>query len=167
MPRDDTSTLTLGHCWDAVQVPQVESIQAIAAIGPARVGPVVDDQERELHWWLVAPGRAKGWGLPGVQVLGYGARLQVPPADAPLTAILRWASPPTAPLTDPPVLHQALAEICARRYGPADGYRSADCRVGEHGSCTTGHVNPRTEDGVVIMACDCRCHRDTRVVAVR
>jgi hypothetical protein len=156
-----------GHRWDAVEVRQIDSIQAISAVGPSHVGPVVDDQERELHWWLIAPGSASGWSLRGVQVLGRGAALWVPGADAPPTAILRWASPPRAPLTDAQALHEALVEVCAARYGPADGYRSVDCRVGECGSCTTGHVGPRTEDGVVIMACDCRCHHDGRPVVVR
>ncbi|ARQ70650.1 hypothetical protein CAG99_19010 [Streptomyces marincola] len=78
-----------------------------------RSGPVVEDRFARTMTWLVPAGATAGWdaGLLGVQVLGRGLALLVPPADAldPRWSVVWWAIPPNAVcLTDSGVLLDAL-----------------------------------------------------------
>ncbi|WP_190232755.1 hypothetical protein [Streptomyces avicenniae] len=88
-------------------------------------GPVIEDQAHGVLYWLVPPGSAndRGWP-PGVVPLGRGYSLAVPAADrvgGPWVGDgeVRWLSlrPTGHCLTDPVVLHGALARVFGGRCG--------------------------------------------------
>lgn len=118
--------------WDLVTVPVRQGLEAVDILrrgaGPA-VGPVVHDGACDTLGFLVPPGTAAGWDMPGsacTRTSGRGLRLPElpelpePAGDAPRPA--GWLLPPgdTDPVTDPVVLRQALGEA-ARLIEAADG----------------------------------------------
>ncbi|MFF0423702.1 hypothetical protein ACFYUJ_04720 [Streptomyces sp. NPDC004520] len=118
--------------WDLVTVPVRQGLEAVdilrRAAAPA-VGPVVHDGTCDTLGFLVPPGTAAAWDMPGsacTRTSGRGFRLPElpelpePAGDAPRPA--GWLLPPgdTDPVTDPVVLREALGEA-ARLIEAADG----------------------------------------------
>ncbi|MER7759564.1 hypothetical protein [Streptomyces sp. NPDC097619] len=84
------------------------------------VGPVLHDCSGDTLGFLVPPGTADGWDLPGsacTHTSGRGMRFDLPPAEEGSD----WLLPPEAasPVTDPEVLRAALGEA-ARLIEAAD-----------------------------------------------
>ncbi|MCB5180772.1 hypothetical protein [Streptomyces antimicrobicus] len=114
---------------DLVTVPTRQGLEAVdiirrAAPTPAGgVGPVLHDDSGDTLGFLVPPGTADAWDLPGsacTQTDGRGMRFgDVPAADS-----TGWLLPPevTGSLTDPAVLRAALGEA-ARLIEAADNCR--------------------------------------------
>ncbi|WP_329279065.1 hypothetical protein [Streptomyces sp. NBC_00691] len=118
--------------WDLVTVPVRQGLEAVDILRrgavPA-VGPVVHDGTCDTLGFLVPPGTAAAWDMPGsecTRTSGRGLRLPElpelpePAGDAPRPA--GWLLPPgdTDPVTDPAVLREALGEA-ARLIEAADG----------------------------------------------
>ncbi|WP_179199793.1 hypothetical protein [Streptomyces sp. NRRL B-24572] len=118
--------------WDLVTVPVRQGLEAVdilrRAAAPA-VGPVVHDGTCATLGFLVPPGTAAAWDMPGsacTRTSGRGLRLPElpelpePAGDGPRPA--GWLLPPgdTDPVTDPAVLREALGEA-ARLIEAADG----------------------------------------------
>ncbi|MEK9521824.1 hypothetical protein ACIOMM_17210 [Streptomyces sp. NPDC087908] len=118
--------------WDLVTVPVRQGLEAVDILRrgavPA-VGPVVHDGTCDTLGFLVPPGTAAGWDMPGsacTRTSGRGLRLPElpelpePAGDAPRPA--GWLLPPgdADPVTDPVVLREALGEA-ARLIEAADG----------------------------------------------
>ncbi|MER5205901.1 hypothetical protein [Streptomyces sp. NPDC002825] len=118
--------------WDLVTVPVRQGLEAVDILrrsaAPA-VGPVVHDGTCDTLGFLVPPGTAAAWDMPGsacTRTSGRGLRLPElpelpePAGDAPRPA--GWLLPPgdTDPVTDPVVLREALGEA-ARLIEAADG----------------------------------------------
>ncbi|WP_225801933.1 hypothetical protein [Streptomyces sp. NK15101] len=124
--------------WDLVTVPVRQGLEAVdilrRAAAPA-VGPVVHDGTCDTLGFLVPPGTAAAWDMPGsacTRTSGRGFRLPElpelpalpelpePAGDAPRPA--GWLLPPgdADPVTDPVVLREALGEA-ARLIEAADG----------------------------------------------
>ncbi|TXL88929.1 hypothetical protein EW053_16615 [Streptomyces sp. IB2014 016-6] len=114
---------------DLVTVPARQGLEAVDILrrgsgeAPA-VGPVVLDGTCDNLAFLVPPGTAAGWDMPGsacTETAGRGLRV---PAEPPLTGGA-WLLPPdagTGEVTDPAVLREALGEA-ARLIEAADGHR--------------------------------------------
>ncbi len=111
---------------DLVTVPARQGLEAVDILrrGAAEsVGPVLHDGACDTLGFLVPPGTADAWDLPGsacTQTLGRG----VGPAIAPPVAGTGWLLPPDDAdhVTDPAVLRAALGEA-ARMIEAADNCR--------------------------------------------
>ncbi|WP_461036412.1 hypothetical protein [Streptomyces mayteni] len=118
--RKGARTLPAGRWWDAVEVDGITAGYVLGRLGE-RSGPVVEDQMRGVARWLLAPGVAAGWELPGVRVLGHGHYVTVPPAEWCVNSWegappIRWSVPPVRScLSDPVALHRALAHATVSR----------------------------------------------------
>ncbi|WP_282797504.1 hypothetical protein [Streptomyces sp. CC224B] len=109
------------HC-DLVTVPARQGLEAVDILrrgaGDEAVGPVLHDGTCDTLGFLVPPGTAACWDLPGSACTqtfgGSGVVAQGPPAPPPVAGT-GWLVPPGAaePVTDPVVLRAALGE--ARR----------------------------------------------------
>lgn len=119
---------------DLVTVPARQGLEAMDILRRAApqdsVGPVVHDDSRDTLGFLVPPGTAAAWDVPGsacTRTNGRGLRIpDEPPAAADGTPH-SWLLPPgessgEAPVTDPAVLRDALGEA-ARLIEAADGCR--------------------------------------------
>ncbi|WP_226961811.1 MULTISPECIES: hypothetical protein [Streptomyces] len=149
-----------GRWFDAVGAGGVEGARAIARLGE-RTGPVIHLPAEHAMFWLVPVGAADGWRLPGVAVLGAGERLTVPPPSRTEGPCARWLIPPRVScLTDPAALHGALNVVTAAGRRTPDAYRTVECHIGAHRSCTKA-VAPPPPVGipVIYLACDCWCHQ--------
>ncbi|MFF3458059.1 hypothetical protein ACFYXH_27815 [Streptomyces sp. NPDC002730] len=118
-PRDGAAA----EPCDLVTVPARQGLEAVdilrRADAPA-VGPVLHDGACDTLGFLVPPGTADGWDMPGsacTQTSGRGLRI---PAEPPVTGS-GWLLPPddADPVTDPAVLRKALGEA-ARLIEAAD-----------------------------------------------
>ncbi|WP_423833261.1 hypothetical protein [Streptomyces manipurensis] len=115
---------------DLVTVPARQGLEAVDIIrrgadrtGP--VGPVLHDGSGDTLGFLVPPGTADAWDLPGsacTQTDGRGMRFG--DAVLPAAGATGWLLPPEAvgPVTDPEVLRAALGEA-ARLIEAADNCR--------------------------------------------
>ncbi|MFF2187472.1 hypothetical protein [Streptomyces sp. NPDC058155] len=114
---------------DLVTVPARQGLEAVdilrrGAGETPSVGPVVLDGNCDNLGFLVPPGTAAGWDMPGsacTETAGRGLRV---PAEPPVTGGA-WLLPPdadTGEVTDPEVLREALGEA-ARLIEAADGHR--------------------------------------------
>ncbi|MEU5403978.1 hypothetical protein ABZ348_32380 [Streptomyces sp. NPDC005963] len=108
---------------DLVTVPARQGLEAVdilrRAAAPA-VGPVLHDGTCDTLGFLVPPGTADAWNLPGsacTQTFGRGLRV---PAEPPVRGT-RWLLPPgeVDEVTDPVLLRRALGEA-ARLIEAAD-----------------------------------------------
>ncbi|MFD3919945.1 hypothetical protein [Streptomyces sp. NPDC058595] len=118
-----------GAPCDLVTVPARQGLEAVdilrrgAGEAPS-VGPVVLDGTCDNLAFLVPPGTAAAWDMPGsacTETAGRGLRV---PAEPPVTGGA-WLLPPdagTGEVTDPEVLRVALGEA-ARLIEAADGCR--------------------------------------------
>ncbi|ATZ26565.1 hypothetical protein SLAV_23805 [Streptomyces lavendulae subsp. lavendulae] len=118
---------------DLVTVPARQGLEAVDIIrrGAGRtacapgVGPVLHDGSGDTLGFLVPPGTADAWDLPGsacTQTNGRGMRFG--DTAAPTSGGTGWLLPPDAvgPVTDPEVLRAALGEA-ARLIEAADNCR--------------------------------------------
>ncbi|QXE39360.1 hypothetical protein KQY30_23345 [Streptomyces sp. GMY02] len=103
-----------GQPCDLVTVPARQGLEAVDILrrgsAPA-VGPVLHDAPCDTLGFLVPPGTAAGWDMPGsacTQTHGQGPCTQTEP---PVTGS-GWLLPPdaTGPVTDPAVLREALGQ---------------------------------------------------------
>ncbi|WP_405617656.1 hypothetical protein OG292_27010 [Streptomyces sp. NBC_01511] len=129
LPPGDTCGGGRGVPCDLVTVPARQGLEAVdilrrgAGEAPA-VGPVLLDGNCDNLGFLVPPGTAAGWDMPGsacTETAGRGLRV---PAEPPVTGGA-WLLPPdadTGEVTDPAVLREALGEA-ARLIEAADGHR--------------------------------------------
>ncbi|WP_189107160.1 hypothetical protein [Streptomyces camponoticapitis] len=127
-PPGDTAGGHGGPC-DLVTVPARQGLEAVdilrrgAGEAPS-VGPVLLDVNCDNLGFLVPPGTAAGWDMPGsacTETAGRGLRI---PAEPPVGGSA-WLLPPdsaTGEVTDPAVLREALGEA-ARLIEAADGHR--------------------------------------------
>jgi hypothetical protein len=108
-----------GRWFDAVRVARFDGVLAISRL-QERSGPVIEDQGAGVLCWLVPVAAADGWELPGVEVLGMGCSLAVPPARWTQGPAVRWLIAPGVGgdcLTNPSSLRDALARAAdARRH---------------------------------------------------
>ncbi|MFD9796567.1 hypothetical protein ACFWXK_37075 [Streptomyces sp. NPDC059070] len=122
---------------DLVTVPARQGLEAVdilrRAAAPAAVGPVLHDGGGDTLGFLVPPGTAAAWDVPGSACTETGGRgLRVPglAAEPPVSGG-GWLLPPDpadpAPVTDPAVLRDALGEA-ARLIEAADGITEAGGR---------------------------------------
>ncbi|MER6318660.1 hypothetical protein ABT237_33555 [Streptomyces sp. NPDC001581] len=115
---------------DLVTVPTRQGLEAVdiirrAASQAGGVGPVLHDGSGDTLGFLVPPGTADAWDLPGsacTQTNGRGMRFG--DAASPAAGVTGWLLPPEAvgPVTDPEVLRAALGEA-ARLIEAADNCR--------------------------------------------
>ncbi|WP_371652845.1 MULTISPECIES: hypothetical protein [unclassified Streptomyces] len=119
---------------DLVTVPARQGLEAVdilrRAVAPAAVGPVVHDGACDTLGFLVPPGTAAAWDVPGsacTETSGRGLRIPGLPAEPPVSGG-GWLLPPDAvAVTDPAVLRVALGEA-ARLIEAADGITEAGGR---------------------------------------
>ncbi|MFE9552764.1 hypothetical protein ACFYMW_08490 [Streptomyces sp. NPDC006692] len=119
---------------DLVTVPARQGLEAVDIIrrgtAAAAVGPVLHDGTCDTLGFLVPPGTAAAWDVPGsacTETDGRGLRITGLPAAPPVTGS-GWLLPPdTAEVTDPGLLREALGEA-ARMIEAADGIREAEGR---------------------------------------
>ncbi|MEO3752477.1 hypothetical protein [Streptomyces sp. B6B3] len=112
-----------GRWFDAVVVDAFDAVCAIGLI-QHRAGPAIEDQTKDTVTWLVPVRTADVWKLPGVDVLGAGREIQVPPARWKTTR--RWLiEPPVAGdcLTSPELLYATLTEVLGTRRRSSRGPR--------------------------------------------
>lgn len=131
-PPTDTFDGAHGVPCDLVTVPARQGLEAVDILrrgaGEAPpVGPVLLDDNCANLAFLVPPGTAAAWDLPGsacTETAGRGLRI---PAEPPVPGG-GWLLPPDSgtggvtDLTDPAVLREALGEA-ARLIEAADGHR--------------------------------------------
>ncbi|MEW1610549.1 MULTISPECIES: hypothetical protein [unclassified Streptomyces] len=110
---------------DLVTVPARQGLEAVDILRRGRdheaVGPVLHNGACDTLGFLVPPGTADAWDVPGsacTRTDGRGLRI---PAEPPAVGS-GWLLPPAAdaPVTDPAVLRAALAQA-ARLLKAADG----------------------------------------------
>ncbi|MEU0277976.1 hypothetical protein ACIOGX_06285 [Streptomyces sp. NPDC088147] len=121
-PGDDA-----GEPCDLVTVPARQGFEAVDILrrggASPKVGPVLHDGPCDTLGFLVPPGTAAGWDMPGsacTQTNGRGFRI---PAEPPIIGSA-WLLHPdtTGPVTDPALLREALGEA-ARLLEAADRCR--------------------------------------------
>ncbi|MFI9027472.1 hypothetical protein [Streptomyces sp. NPDC053560] len=102
---------------DLVTVPARQGLEAVDILRLRDgVGPVLHDGACDTLGFLVPPGTAAGWDLPGsacTQTYGGGRESGPRDADAPPVAGTGWLVPPDGAFgaaTDPAVLRAALGE---------------------------------------------------------
>lgn len=130
-PTPDASASHAEPC-DLVTVPVRQGLEAVDILrrgGTPAVGPVLHDGTCDTLGFLVPPGTADGWDMPGsacTRTSGRGLRIpdlpEVPAADGVADHPADWLLPPgdTDEVTDPAVLREALGEA-ARLIEAADG----------------------------------------------
>lgn len=108
---------------DLVTVPARQGLEAadLLRLGSG-VGPVLHDSSGGSLGFLVPPGTAECWDLPGSSCTRTDGRGLV--LDGPAVADTRWIVPPhtDTAVTDPAVLRAALGEA-ARTIELVDGYQ--------------------------------------------
>ncbi|MGW7430109.1 hypothetical protein ACWGIN_11205 [Streptomyces sp. NPDC054861] len=122
-----------GEPCDLVTVPVRQGLEAVDILrrgGAPVVGPVLHDGACHTLGFLVPPGTAEGWDMPGsacTQTSGRGLRIpelpELPdPADGGAARPADWLLPPDdgGQVTDPAVLREALGQA-ARLIAAADG----------------------------------------------
>lgn len=112
-PTQDHSAGPADEPCDLVTVPARQGLEAVDILRLRDgVGPVLHDGACDTLGFLVPPGTADGWDLPGsacTQTFGRGARL----ADEPPVAGTGWLVPPERAYvvtTEPTRLRAALGE---------------------------------------------------------
>ncbi|MFE7761653.1 hypothetical protein [Streptomyces sp. NPDC057438] len=114
----DVRTVPAGRWWSAVRVPAALGVLALESLGD-ETGAVIEDGYGGIMYWLVPPGDAAGRQLPGVQVLGRGSHVAVPPPRRTSGPGLYWRVPLShdSYWTNAERLRTALAEAAATAPG--------------------------------------------------
>ncbi|MFC0598860.1 hypothetical protein [Streptomyces palmae] len=106
-----------GRRCDLVTVPARQGLEAVDILRLRRgVGPVLHDGSCDTLGFLVPPGTADRWDLPGsacTETYGHEAAVEPGTAAPPPVTGTGWLVPPDAAIaeaTDPEVLRQALGE---------------------------------------------------------
>ncbi|WP_370416740.1 hypothetical protein [Streptomyces fradiae] len=119
---------------DLVTVPARQGLEAVDILrrgGAPAVGPVLHDGACDTLGFLVPPGTAAGWDMPGsacTRTDGRGLRIPEPPElpgpDGVTPRPADWLLPPgdSGEVTDPAMLREALGQA-ARLIEAADGCR--------------------------------------------
>ncbi|MEV6328400.1 hypothetical protein [Streptomyces sp. NPDC051909] len=118
---------------DLVTVPARQGLEAVDILrrgGAPAVGPVLHDGACDTLGFLVPPGTAAGWDMPGsacTRTDGRGLRIPEPPElpgpDGATPRPADWLLPPgESEVTDPAMLRAALGQA-ARLIEAADGCR--------------------------------------------
>ncbi|MFI6941835.1 hypothetical protein ACIBI4_21395 [Streptomyces sp. NPDC050418] len=114
---------------DLVTVPTRQGLEAVDILrrGAPAVGPVLHDDSHDTLGFVVPPGTADAWDVPGsacTQTAGRGLPLASPSSPSAPSGGAGWLLPPTDAdaVTDPAVLRAALGEA-ARMIAAADGCR--------------------------------------------
>ncbi|MFD0368711.1 hypothetical protein [Streptomyces sp. NPDC059071] len=119
---------------DLVTVPARQGLEAVDILrrgGAPAVGPVLHDGACDTLGFLVPPGTAAAWDMPGsacTRTDGRGLRLPEPPElpgpDGATPRPADWLLPPgdSGEVTDPAMLREALGQA-ARLIEAADGCR--------------------------------------------
>ncbi|MFI1437742.1 hypothetical protein [Streptomyces fructofermentans] len=119
-----------GDCCDLVTVPARQGLEAVDILrrgaSAEAVGPVLHDDSCDTLGFLVPPGTADAWDVPGstcTQTDGRGISLVSLEPEPPVEGS-DWLLPPgeAEPATDPAVLRAALGEA-ARLIEAADNCR--------------------------------------------
>ncbi|MBP5870630.1 hypothetical protein QBB33_36345 [Streptomyces scabiei] len=110
----DVRTVPAGRWWSAVRVPAALGALVLELLG-GETGAVIEDGYGGILYWLVPPGAAVGWKPPGVQVLGRGSHVAVPPPGRTSGPGLYWRVPLShdSYWTNAERLRAALAEAVA------------------------------------------------------
>ncbi|GGT54728.1 hypothetical protein GCM10010207_63350 [Streptomyces atratus] len=112
-----------GHDWDAVRVPRSVGFDAVTILG-ARSGAALHDPHEAVLYFLIAPGSASEWDVPGVRILGETDHLVIPPARRTQGPGPQWRVCPSSDawITETAVLKAALEDatspapdVCAAR----------------------------------------------------
>ncbi|WP_326597706.1 hypothetical protein [Streptomyces sp. NBC_01803] len=142
-----------------MRVVRSDGVRAITWLD-GRSGPVVEDQAQGTMCWLVERGTTGTWRLPGVQLLGSGSVMPIPPPTWIKGPATRWRIPPRGScLTHPGRLYEALVVATTERPRPIESFRTAECSMNSHAACTKAEAPPSPRDSAVIyQACDCWCH---------
>ncbi|WP_446039321.1 hypothetical protein [Streptomyces sp. SID1121] len=116
-----------GEALDLVTVPARQGLEAVDILrrgATPSVGPVLHDGSCHTLGFLVPPGTAEEWDVPGSACTRTGGRGPRTPAEEPPVTGTGWLLPPEAsdPVTDPAVLRAALGEA-ARLIEAADRCR--------------------------------------------
>lgn len=124
----------LAEPCDLVTVPARQGLEAVDILrrgGAPAVGPVLHDGACDTLGFLVPPGTAAGWDMPGsacTRTDGRGLRIPEPPElpgpDGVTPRPADWLLPPgdSGEVTDPAMLRAALGQA-ARLIEAADGCR--------------------------------------------
>ncbi|MGY0062190.1 hypothetical protein ACWY4P_37595 [Streptomyces sp. LZ34] len=106
-----------------MRVPRFIGKQALDLLGEATAA-VIENPFDGVLCWLIAPGAATAWDmswLPGVEVWGATAYIEVPPVDCRKGPGVRWRVPPRDQhLTDPEPLFAALKIAASAALGPRE-----------------------------------------------
>ncbi|MFI8965499.1 hypothetical protein ACIGO8_25695 [Streptomyces sp. NPDC053493] len=132
-PAHLASPLASQDC-DLVTVPARQGLEAVDILrrgGAPAVGPVLHDDACDTLGFLVPPGTAAAWDMPGsacTRTDGRGLRLpelpELPGTDGATPRPADWLLPPgdSGEVTDPAMLREALGQA-ARLIEAADGCR--------------------------------------------
>ncbi|MEO3978907.1 hypothetical protein [Streptomyces sp. CAU 1734] len=129
LPSPESSTLpaeALAASCDLVTVPARQGLEAVDILrrtAAPRVGPVLHDRGCDTLGFLVPPGTADGWNLPGSACTQTWSRTPRLRTEPPVRGT-GWLLPPDGPdqVTDPVTLRAALGEA-ARLIEAADSRR--------------------------------------------
>ncbi|MGW7517830.1 hypothetical protein ACWGJ2_19805 [Streptomyces sp. NPDC054796] len=122
-PGRGEGLVAAGRWWDAVQMPSYLGERVLTRLGQ-RSGPVIRDPYAHYLHWLVVPGSAEPWRLPGsslVRVLGRGCWVMVPPGGCTRSPGPHW----TRPRADGPQLTPAGPLLAALTATVADELAAA------------------------------------------
>ncbi|WP_249416591.1 hypothetical protein [Streptomyces sp. TS71-3] len=116
-----------GDLCDLVTVPARQGLEAVDILRRAAaraVGPVLHDGACDTLGFLVPPGTAAAWDLPGSACTQTRGDVPGPAGAPPIDGEGGWLLPPgdTGRLTDPTVLRAALG-VAARLIAAADNCR--------------------------------------------
>ncbi|WP_233521492.1 hypothetical protein [Streptomyces triticagri] len=113
-PHPDPAPAPAAPQWDLVTVPARQGLEAVDILrrdDATALGPVLHDRSCDTLGFLVPPGTAERWELPGSACTQTCARPAHTRTDPPVTGT-GWLLAPadSAPATDPGQLRRALTE---------------------------------------------------------
>lgn len=111
-----------GVYWDAIRAPMFLSAPVVEQLGD-QCGAIIADTYSSTHYWLVPVGTVRGWSVLHTRACGETQYVVVPSLRHTGGPGPHWLRTPAAGryLTDPQVLHDALARVVAAQFGPRQG----------------------------------------------
>jgi len=112
-----------GVAWDAVRAPAYLGEQALQLLGNHQ-GAVIRAPFQNVLYWLVPPDSTKSWQHqpldPAIETFGTACWIDVPQLGPGHGCGPYWLRAPEDGrlVTDPALLHKALAAVVAERFGP-------------------------------------------------